>query len=68
MKAHNQRMTSAAEGEVVVFLIGMRVNRWWKPWQWMRTASAMPRMLAELAKRPLAPVAAHATSGLGQSA
>ncbi len=52
MLTHNVRMTNAAEGDVVVFLIGMRVNRWWKPWQWLRTALAMPRMLAELAAHP----------------
>jgi hypothetical protein len=52
MKTHNLRMTSAAEGDVVVFLIGMRVNRWWKPWQWLRTGLAMPRMLRELAAHP----------------
>ena len=52
MTIHNQRMTSAADGEVVVFLIGMRVNRWWKPWQWLRTALAVPRMLRELAQHP----------------
>ena len=52
MKTHNQRMMSAAEGDVVVFLIGMRVNRWWKPWQWLRTALAMPRMLRELKAHP----------------
>ncbi|HEX7454301.1 MAG TPA: DUF4188 domain-containing protein, partial [Polyangiaceae bacterium] len=52
MKTHNQRMMSAAEGDVVVFLIGMRVNRWWKPWQWLRTALAMPRMLRELEAHP----------------
>ena len=52
MAIHRQRMTSAADGDVVVFLIGMRVNRWWKPWQWLRTARAMPRMLRELAAHP----------------
>ena len=52
MTTFNQRMTSAASGDVVVFLIGMRVNRWWKPWQWLRTALAMPRMLRELAQHP----------------
>ena len=52
MTTYNQRMTSAADGDVVVFLIGMRVNRWWKPWQWLRTALAMPRMLRELAQQP----------------
>jgi hypothetical protein len=52
MKTYNQRMMSAAEGDVVVFLIGMRVNRWWKPWQWLRTALAMPRMMRELLAHP----------------
>jgi len=36
------------EGEFVVFLIGMRVNRWWKFWQWLRVGGAMGRMLREL--------------------
>ena len=44
----NARRTGRIEGEFVVFLIGMRVNRWWKFWQWLRVASAMPRMLREL--------------------
>lgn len=52
MKTKDKRMTSAHDGEVVVFLIGMRVNRWWKFWQWLRTAMAMPRMLKELAAHP----------------
>ena len=53
MKTHNERVTSnASEGPVVVFLIGMRVNRWWKVRQWLRTALAMPRMLRELGQHP----------------
>jgi hypothetical protein len=48
----NARRTARIEGEFVVFLIGMRVNRWWKFWQWMRVAAAMPRMLRELAEHP----------------
>ena len=52
MATHNVRMTNAARGDVVVFLLGMRVNRWWKPWQWLRTTLAMPRMLTELAAHP----------------
>ena len=27
-----KRMTGRLEGDFVVFLIGMRVNRWWKLW------------------------------------
>jgi|GEM_PF-325141 len=52
MTAKHPKVTSAADGDVVVFLIGMRVQRWWKFWQWLRTASAMGRMLRELATRP----------------
>lgn len=52
MTTHNERMTSAASDDVVVFLIGMRVNRWWKFWQWLRTAFAMPRILRELHQHP----------------
>ncbi|HEX2671869.1 MAG TPA: DUF4188 domain-containing protein [Polyangiaceae bacterium] len=53
MKTHNERVTHNACSEpVVVFLIGMRVNRWWKVHQWLRTALAMPRMLRELGAHP----------------
>lgn len=52
MSTQHARMTSSAEGEIVVFLIGMRVNRWWKFWQWLRTAMAMGGMLRELAEHP----------------
>jgi hypothetical protein len=43
-----KRMSGKLEGDFVVFLIGMRVNRWWKPWRWLRVALAMPRMIKEL--------------------
>ncbi|HEY3254170.1 MAG TPA: DUF4188 domain-containing protein [Polyangiaceae bacterium] len=52
MKTQNERLTSGSDEPLVVFLIGMRVNRWWKVWQWLRTALAMPRMLRELAQHP----------------
>jgi hypothetical protein len=53
MKTSNERLTSnESEEPVVVFLIGMRVNRWWKIRQWLRTALAMPRMLRELGQHP----------------
>lgn len=47
----NERMTVEAE-EVVVFLIGMRINRLWKVWKWWPVFAAMPRMLIELGKNP----------------
>ena len=47
-----QRMTASLEGDFVVFLIGMRINRLWKVWKWLPVATAMPRMIIELYKRP----------------
>ena len=44
------RLTAQVEGEVVVFLIGMRINRVWKIHKWLPVALAMPRMLRELAQ------------------
>jgi Domain of unknown function (DUF4188) len=38
--------------EVVVFLIGMRINKVWKVWRWWPVLVAMPRMLRRLAKEP----------------
>ncbi|MCT9089139.1 DUF4188 domain-containing protein [Streptomyces sp. ASQP_92] len=42
------RTTAAAEGDVVVLLIGMRVNHFWAVHQWAPVGLAMLRMLAEL--------------------
>ena len=42
----------AGRDEVVVFLIGMRVNRLWQVWRWAPVLAAMPRMIAELVKDP----------------
>jgi hypothetical protein len=47
-----QRMTAEIDGDFVVFLIGMRINRWWKVHKWLPVVRAMPRMLAELRKDP----------------
>ncbi|MGW1375563.1 DUF4188 domain-containing protein [Streptomyces sp. NPDC002446] len=44
------RMTADGDGEVVVFLIGMRVNSWWAVRSWLPVFLAMPRMLKELQK------------------
>jgi Domain of unknown function (DUF4188) len=48
----NARRTGRIEGEFVVFVIGMRINRWWKVLQWLRVALAMPRMQRELNQHP----------------
>lgn len=47
-----QRMTAQIEGDFVVFIIGMRVNKFWKVHKWLPAAMAMPRMLKELSIAP----------------
>lgn len=46
------RMTHDHDGELVVFLIGIRINRPWRPDLWLPVFGAMPRMLAELSRDP----------------
>ncbi len=45
-------MTAAIEGDFVVFLIGLRINKPWKVRKWLPVALAMPRMLRELDRSP----------------
>jgi hypothetical protein len=42
------RFTAKIEGDFVVFIIGMRINRLWMIHKWLPVAQAMPRMLKEL--------------------
>ena len=49
---HAKRMTARLEGPFCVFLIGMRINRPWKVHKWLPIGRDMPRMLAELKRRP----------------
>ena len=44
----SERMTAQIDGEFVVFLIGMRINKPWKIHKWLPVFLAMPRMLREL--------------------
>lgn len=46
------RMTHRWDDELVVFHIGMTINKWWRPDQWMPLMSDMPKMLTELATDP----------------
>lgn len=46
------RWTAEIEGDFVVFLIGMRVNRWRAVRQWLPVFKAMPPMLRELTADP----------------
>ncbi|OWU85079.1 transcriptional regulator [Oceanicola sp. 22II-s10i] len=52
MAVIDERMAAEIEGDFVVFLIGMRINRIWKPAKWLPVMMAMPRMLNELERAP----------------
>lgn len=49
---HNGRLAARLEGEFVVFLIGMRINRLLQVHRWWPVAMAMPRMIRELYSHP----------------
>jgi hypothetical protein len=49
---HAARMTARPDGEFVVFLIGMRINKPQHVHKWWPAAAAMPRMLKELYRQP----------------
>jgi hypothetical protein len=51
-KTINQRMTVKMEGSFIVFLIGIRINRFWKFHKWIPVFFSMPKMLKELSDKP----------------
>ena len=46
------RVAADVDRDVVVFVIGMRINRLWAVHKWIPVFVAMPRMIAELARQP----------------
>lgn len=51
-KIFAERMIPHIDGDFVVFLIGMRINKPWKVHKWWPVSSAMPRMIKELQTKP----------------
>lgn len=51
-KVAAERMIPQMDGDFVVFLIGMRINKPWKIHKWWPAFSAMPKMLRELDRQP----------------
>ena len=49
---YKDRMTAKIEGEFVVFLIGMRINKPWMLHKLLPVFGAMPKMLKELYTQP----------------
>lgn len=52
MATINRRITASISGDFVVFIIGARLNRWWKLPRYLWFFSAMPKMLAAVAADP----------------
>ncbi len=48
----NQRIAAQIEGDFVVFLIGARLNKWWKFLSFLDVGRAMNRMIQELEQHP----------------
>jgi hypothetical protein len=59
-----RRMTAVIEGDFVVFVIGMRINKPWKLHKWWPAFRAMPQMLKELAQHRESGFLGHISSGL----
>jgi hypothetical protein len=53
---HAGRHTADIEGDFVVFLIGMRINKPWRVAEWWPTFVTMPRLLRELEREPDSPL------------
>ena len=47
-----ERVAVEMDGDFVVFIIGMRINRLWKVHKWFPVFRAMPGMLKELEQQP----------------
>ncbi len=46
------RHAAELDGDFVVFVIGMRINAWWKVHKWLPVARAMGPMIRELEQHP----------------
>ncbi|GGG26233.1 transcriptional regulator [Lysinibacillus alkalisoli] len=42
------RFTTENKEDIVVFLIGMRINQYWKPHKWLPVFASMPPLIKEL--------------------
>ena len=59
-----ERMCAQIDGDFVVFIIGMRINKPWKIHKWLPVFLAMPRMLKELENNPDAGLLGVQSAGL----
>ena len=66
-KVHGGRFTADIEGDFVVFIIGMRINKLRKVRKWVPVAMAMPRMLRYLEQNPQEGLLGYRYAGLGRA-
>ena len=59
-----RRIAAQIEGDFVVFLIGARINRWWKLPKHLWFGQTMGKMIAELQARPESGFLGHEQFGL----
>jgi hypothetical protein len=57
-----ERITARLDGDFVVFLIGMRINKPWKIHKWLPMFRAMPKMIRELERHPWSGFLGHIMS------
>ncbi len=62
VKVISKRITAQIDGDFVVFLIGMRINKLWKIHKWLPMALAMPKMINELYQHPESGFLGHISS------
>ncbi len=60
-----ERMAANIEGDFVVFLIGMRINKPWKLFKWLPVFFGMPKMIKELEKLPTEATGFLGHNGIG---
>lgn len=51
-KTIDERICASIEGDFVIFLIGARLNKWWKLHRFIPVARSMSRMIKELEAKP----------------
>lgn len=51
-KTINERMHAKIDGDFVVFVIGIRINKPWKLHRWLPIIPTMPKMIKELTANP----------------
>ena len=66
-KVNAGRFTADIDGDFVVFIIGMRINKLWKIHKWLPVAMAMPRMLRHLDQHPEEGLLGYRYAGLGRA-